>query len=88
MGRDDSTAEKNHLHDRIELAVDFRIREAKHIVARPAQVFTAREIPLSIGIEAVLRSIHFYDDAGTTTFEVDNVIQDRGLPPKMMSHCT
>jgi len=64
---------------------DFRIRQPKNFVAGTAQVLITYELPLSILVESMLRSVDLGNDSRSAAFEVNNISQDGGLSSKMMA---
>src|SRR6202049_4828589 len=75
----------NSLHHRIQLPIDFRIRETKNLVTGCPQLLIAHVVPFAIRIKSMLRSIDLDNDLRPPAFEVDDVSQYRGLSPEMMA---
>ena len=76
---------ENHLHYRIQLAINFRICETKHLISTTAQILIASQVPFPIPVETMLRAIYFNDHTRPAAFEIGNVVRDRRLATEMVT---
>jgi hypothetical protein len=76
---------KNGFHDGFELAIHLCVCKTQDLISRASQVLVAHQVPLSICIKPMLISIDLNNHTRSPALEIDNVRQDRGLPPEMMA---